>query len=326
MNTRRRLVLALGAGTLAPFAAFAQPRKTIHRIGVLGTGSQANGATLYGAFAQELKSLGYVEGKTLAFEYRFANGNLNTLPTLAAELMQKKVDVIFAPNSPSVQAAQKVAGATPIVFAAVSDPVERRFVTSMTQPGGNITGITSSSPQLILKRLQVLKATFPKVSHLAVAISREFRASTQLEEIQRTAKGMGIEVLPIEIRARRSFDEAADVLRKWKADAFSCLETSVNYFNREVLAEFSAKMKMPAIFTSKDYAEAGGLMSYGANSEAAYRHAAVFVDKILKGAKPGALAVEPPAKFELIVNTKTAKTLGIVIPQAILQQADQLIA
>jgi len=330
MSTRRRLVIALGAGALAaPFMTFAQPHPRIYRVGMLGTASQSNSATLYNAFLQGLKDLGYVEGTNVQFERRFAEGKLESLPALAAELMREKVDVIFAPSSPAVRAAKQVAGTTPIVFAVVNDPVERGFVASLAQPGGNITGITSVSPELSGKRLRLLKEAFPKTSHLAIAIAREPDVATQVAAqiavVRKAAQSLGMEVLPIEIRSRKAYYDAADVLHKWHANAMTCLDTAANFFNREVLTEFAAKMRLPAIYTSREYADAGGLMSYGSNSEWNYREAAAYVDKILKGAKPADLPVAAPNRFELVLNPKVAKVLGFKFPDAILQKADRLV-
>lgn len=330
MITRRRLVLVLGTGALAaPFITLAQPRERIYRVGLLGTGSQSNGVNLYAAFAQGMQDLGYVEGRNIVLERRFADGKLDNLPALAAELMQKKVDVIFAPSSPAVRAAKQAAGTTPIVFAVVNDPVERGFVASLAHPGGGITGITSVGPGLSAARLHLLKEAFPRISHVAVAIAREpgvaNQIAAQITEVGAAAKASGMAMLSIEIRSRNSFDDATAVLRKWHADSITCLDTSVNFFNRDVLTEFAAKIKLPAIYTSREFVEAGGLMSYGSNAEWNYRRAATYVDKILKGAKPAELPVEAPTQFELAINQKTAKALGIQFPAAILQKADRVI-
>jgi putative ABC transport system substrate-binding protein len=329
MVTRRNLVISLAAGALAaPFAGRAQPAR-LFRVGILATGNRRGGAHLYGAFIQALKDLGYVEGESIAFESRYADGNLDQLPGLAADLIHAKVDVLFAPNSPAVRAARQASVTTPIVFAVVDNPVARGFVNSLAQPGGNTTGVISIAPKLDTERLQALKQAVPQASHLAMAIAREpsstMQVSAQIAGLRHAAESNGMDMLSIEIRSRKSFDEAADLLRKWHADVMSCLDSAYNFYNRDLLIEFAAKMKLPAIYPSSEYVEAGGLMSYGANTEWNYRHAAIFIDKILKGEKPSALAVEAPTSLELALNAGTAKRLGLHFPAALLKKANRLI-
>lgn len=332
MITRRKLVLTLGAGAgalAAPFLAIAQPKQRIYRVGILGTGSPAGGARLYDGFTHSLHELGYVDGKNIAFERRFADGNLEKLPALAAELAAKKVDIVFAPGSPAVLAMKQAAATTPVVFAVVTDPVSRGFVASLEKPGGHITGITSVGAGIGSKRLQLFKEAFPKLSRVALVITREPNVTPliarQISEMHAAAKTNGLEILPIEIRSRNSFADATDVLRRWHADGISCLDTAVNFFNRDMLIEFSATMKLPAIYTSREFVDSGGLMSYGANTERSYRRAATYIDKILKGARPAELAVEVPTQHELAINQKTARALGFNLPDAIVQKADKLI-
>ena len=329
MITRRNIVLSLGAGALsAPFELFAQ-RPQMARVGILASGSQSGSANLYGEFAQALKDLGHVEGKSIAFESRYANGDLDRLPALAAELIKRNVDVLFAPNSPAVRAARQAAVTTPVVFAVVNDPVERGFVESLARPGGNITGVMSIAPGLNNQRLQMLKEMSPKISHLAVAIAREPNATSQvtaqINQVRRAAETNGLDMLSIEIRSRNSFVEASEILRKWRVDSLSCLDSAGIFYNRDVLIDFAASMKLPAVYPSSEYVEAGGLMSYGANTEWNYRHAALYVDKILKGEKPGGLAVEAPTRLELALNRKVAKELGLQFSPALLQKANRLI-
>lgn len=262
MVTRRNTLVALGAGMLAaPFGAFAQ-RQQMARVGILASGSQSGSASLYGAFVQALKDLGHVEGKTIAFESRYANGDLDRLPALAAELIKRNVDILFAPNSPAVRAARQAAVTTPIVFAVVNDPVERGFVANLARPGGNITGVMSIAPGLNNQRLQMLKDLAPKISHLAVAIAREPNAtsqvSAQIDLVRRAAESNGMDMLSIEIRSRNSFVEASEILRKWRVDSMSCLDSAGIFYNRDVLIEFAASMKLPAVYPSSEYVEAGG--------------------------------------------------------------------
>ena len=326
MMKRRKLLIALGAGALAAsLASFAQQQQKVYRVGILGTGTAASFSSYYEAFSQGLGELGYVEGKNISIERRFADGNPDRLPALAAELVQQKVDVIFASNTSSVQAARQVTGTIPIVFAVVGNPIGAGFVASLARPGGNITGASGIQWELSAKRLQILKEAFPNVSRVAVVVSSEPVVATQFAEVQRAAKILGMEVMSIEVRRRDDFEQGFTLLRKWRADSIYVAESPTNAFNSKLLAEFAAKIRLPAAYASKQYVEAGGLMSYGANYEALYRRAATYVDKILKGAKPADLPVELPTKFELVINMKTAKALGIKIPDAIRLRADEVI-
>jgi putative tryptophan/tyrosine transport system substrate-binding protein len=330
MVTRRKLVFALGAGMLAaPFTALAQPRQVVYRVGFLAAGSQTATANLYQAFRNSLRDLGYIAGQNIAFEARYADGRLDRLPALAAELGKLKLDIVFAPTSPAVRAVRQVTDTLPIVFAVVNDPVERGLVQSAARPGGNTTGVMNSGAGLAGKRLQLLKEAFPGVGHIAVAFSRDPGATndvvTQIKDMQQAAAGNGMETMPIEIRSRNSFEDASEILAKWRANGMSCLDSSVNWSNRDVLIEFAARMQLPAIYPSRDYTEAGGLMSYGADATWNYRRAATLVDKILKGAKAGELAVESPGKFELVINKKVAGALKTPLSSAFLKKADRVI-
>lgn len=328
MNKRRKLVIALGAGALtAPFASFAQQKGKVWHVGILASGSSASAGHLYDAFTQGLRELGYVEGKNISIERRFAEGNVDRLPALAAELVQAKVDVIFAPNSVAVQAAKRVAGAIPIVFASVDDPVASDFVVSLARPGRNITGLSNIQHELSAKRLQLLKETFPKISRVAVFISpSEPISAVQFAEVRRAAQVLGMEILSIEVRNRDDFDQALAQLRKGHADSMFSLDTGINFHNRRLLVELAARGRLPAIFPAGDFVESGGLLSYATISgEAQFRRAASYVDKILRGAKPADLPVQQPTKFELVINMKTAKALGIKFPNAILVRATKVI-
>ena len=332
MITRRRLVLALGAGALAsPLASFAQQQK-VYRVGMVTSDDPATSGHLAGAFTQGLRELGYIEGKNILIDRRFAEGNLDRLPALAANLVQQKVEVMFAPDGESARAAKQATGTIPIVFASVSDPIGSGFVASLPRPGGNITGISNFAQELSAKRLELLKEAFPKISRAAVFVSSESIAAVQFAEVQRAAKALGMEVLSVKAQLRDDIEQGFAQLRtwhaelrKWRANSMYFLETTNNYYNRWLLAEFAAKMRLPAIFGSKDYVKAGGLMSYGVSYESNYRRAATYVDKILKGAKPGDIPVEQPTRFELVINMKTAKALGIKIPNSILLRADTVI-
>ncbi len=318
MITRRNVILSLGAGAvIAPFAAFAQ-RQQMARVGILASGSKSASANLYGAFVQALKDLGHVEGSTIAFESRYANGDLDRLPALAAELIKRNVDILFAPNSP-YRAARQAAVTTPIVFAVVNDPVERGFVANLARPGGNITGVASIAPGLNIQRLQMLKEVSPKIptSRSPSPASRMPRAGYRPDHLAGSARQKPTAWICCRSRfaaATRSLS-ASEILRKWGVDSLSCLDSAGIFYTRNVLIEFAASMKLPAVYPSSEYVDAGGLMSYGANTEWNYRHAALYVDKILKGEKPGGLAVEAPTRLELVLNRKVAKELGLYFPR-----------
>jgi putative ABC transport system substrate-binding protein len=323
MNNRRKLLVALGAGALAtPISAWAQTQK-VHRIGILFASSKSHPGLQ--AFMQEFRRLGYVEGQNVAIVNRLADGKLDRLPAFAAELVAERVDVIFAPNTPTVQAARQAAGSIPIVFSIVSDPVGSGFVASLGRPGGNITGTTSLHRELSAKRLQILKEIFPRTSRVAVLTTNEPQVAPMVEQVQQAAKLLGITILTTQMLSRDDLDSARKLLRTWRADSIYIIATTGNFLNRKLLAEFAAELRLPAVWGEKEYMDAGGLISYGANYDELYRRAAQYVDKILKGAKPADLPVEQPTRFEMIINMKTAKALGIKIPNSIMVRVEKVI-
>ena len=326
---RRREFLALLAGASAfvwPWAPFAQSPSSARRVGILASSNPESIDPLLNAFTRGLAGLGDVEGKNLVIERRYANGELERLPALAAELAGRKVDVIFAPNTVAVEAARHATSAIPIVFATVDDPVQSGFVTSFAQPGGNITGISAIQKELAAKRVQILREAFPTISSIAVLTSAaEAVSSNQLAEIQVAARQFGIRVSAVEIRRRDDFPAALAQLRIGQADALYAVSSAENFFNRELLAAFAAEAKLPAMFTAEPYARAGGLISYSPLSEALFSDAAGFVHKILWGMSPAELPVQQPTRFRLVVNLRTAKALGLAIPQSFLILADEVI-
>jgi putative ABC transport system substrate-binding protein len=323
MNKRRTLLAALGASAFGiSFTTVAQTPK-VHRIGILFARAKSDPSLQ--AFMQEFRRLGYIEGQNVSIVNRFAEGHLERLPALAAELVAEKVDVIFASNTNAVQAARQATASIPIVFSVVSDPVGSGFVASLGRPGGNITGTAGISRELSAKRLQILKEMFPKTSRVAVLITDAPQVAPQLEQVQQAAKLLGINILTTQVLGRDDFESAHKRLRTWRADSIYVIESATNIKNGKLLAEFAAQIRLPAIYANSLFADAGGLISYGPNYEELFRRAAQYVDKILKGAKPADLPVEQPTKFELVVNLKTAKTLGITIPQSILVRADKVI-
>ena len=323
MNKRRELLAALGAGALAAtFCSFAQQQR-INRIGVLSATFKSNPLTQ--AFVQELRALGYTEGQNLLIVDRVADGNLQRLPAFAAELVAERVDVIFADSTNAARAARQATASIPIVFSTVSDPVGSGFVASLARPGGNITGTTSVNRELAAKRLQLLKEILPKASRVAVLTTDEPQVAPQLEQVREAASRLGMTVHTTQVLGYDDFDRAKNLLRNRRADSICVVESIRNYNNRKLLTEFAAQNELPAIYPNSDYANAGGLVSYGANYEVLNRRAAHYVDKILKGAKPADLPVEQPTAFEMVINQKTAKVLGLTIPQSLLMSADKVI-
>jgi putative ABC transport system substrate-binding protein len=324
MNNRRKLIVALGASALlAPFASNAQQAK-IYRVAILSMLSAANSPNDR-AFVQEMEKLGWIGGKNIVFDYGYAEGNVDRLPALGAELLQRKPDMFATFSGSSAQAAQRLPGATPIVFASVVDPVGMGLVASLARPGGNVTGISSISADLDAKRVQLLKEAIPKASRMVVVTTDEPADAVQLAEVQRAAKILGIALLPIRVRNSADLTQAQASVRKWRADSMYALGSSVNSFNRELLAKFALENKLPMIGVNLVYAQDGALMSYGANFEDLSRRAATLADKILKGAKPADLPVEQPTRFYFAVNMRTAKALGIKIPNVVMLRADTVI-
>jgi putative ABC transport system substrate-binding protein len=325
MNSRRKLLVALGAGALVvPLSSLAQMHK-VYRIGMLYSGSPESGNRVLEAFIQGLRELGYVEGDNIQFERRFAEGSNDRLPALASDLVQRNVDVIFSAGTTTTLAAKQATGTIPIVFASVGDPIGSGFVTSLARPGGNITGVSNFTTELSAKRLQLLREVIPKISRVAVVISDDSVAAVQLPEVERAAKGFGVEVFAVKVQRRDDFEPGFTELRKRRVDAMYILETPLNFFNRMLLAEFAAKLSLPAVSAVKGYTEAGALLSYGPSYESIFRRAATYVARILKGANPGDLPIEQPTKFELVINLKTAKALGLTIPQRLLLEAEEVI-
>ena len=328
LNTRRRLVLALGAGALAaPLASFAQQKPPkVARIGFLDATSASASARRVEALRAGLRDLGYVEEKNIVIEYRWAEGKYERLPAMAAELVQLKVDVIVAVATPAIQAAQQATTTIPIVMAVSSDPVGAGFIASLSRPGGNITGLSNINVDLSSKYLELLRVAVPKLSRVAVLV-RPGNANNPLilKNIQASAQVIGVKVLPIEASTASQIEAALAGMTRERAGALIVLPDAFFFTQPRRIAELAAKNRLPTMFWTRELAEAGGLMSYGQNPTEPYRRAATFVDKILKGAKPRDLPVEQPTQFELVINLKTAKAIGLTIPQELLFRADTVI-
>ena len=306
--------------------AQAQQPAGIPRIGILIGPSASFFSARVEAFRQRLRELGYAEGKNIVIEYRYAEGKLERLPDLAAELVRLKVDVIVTGGGPTILAAKKASATIPIVFAPAADPVGTGLVSSLARPGGNITGLSNIAQDLDGKRLELLKEAFPKIARVAFLWrpggSRENRPLTDMEP---AAKALGLKLLSLPVRSLDDFDSA---FARAKRDGAQALITSTGGLiatqQRQVL-DFAAKNRLPAIYPNSEFVEAGGLMSYAPNYTDLFRRAADFVDKILKGAKPADLPVEQPTKFEFLVNLKTAKQIGVEIPSSVLARSDRVI-
>lgn len=330
MACRRQVVISLGAAVLAgPLTSFAQQQlaKT-HRIGFLQPVTPQNNSSPYlEDFRQGLRELGYIEGKNLQLEIRWGEGNLERLPALAAELVRLNVDVIVAVTSPSVVAAAQATRTIPIVMPFSSDPVGDGLVASLARPGGNITGLSLMSPEVGAKRLQLLKEVFPKLSRpVAVLWNPDYVGmAARFRQTQTAAPAVGMGVESLEVRDSRELERAFESMGHERPDALLLLADPLTLSQRLRIVEFAAEARLPAIYETSQFVDAGGLMSYGPNVDELVRRAAIYVDKILKGAKPGDLPIEQPAKFELVINLRSAKALGIAMPQSVLLQADRVI-
>jgi putative ABC transport system substrate-binding protein len=321
-------VLALSL-LLAPLAAEAQQAAKIARIGLLATNLAAT-PHLPEAFRQGLRDLGYVEGRNLVIEYRDAEGKVDRLPALAAELVALKVDVIVATQGTrAALTAMQATKTIPIVFASVADPVASGLVTTLARPGGNVTGLSNVAPELVGKRLELLTQAVPGVSRVAVlwrpGALGERTDKDMLKEAEAAARALGVRLQVVEARGPADIDRAFSDMTKARAGALTVLPSNPFLREHRRLVDLAAKNRLPAVYFSREFVDAGGLMSYGANFADLYRRAATYVDKILKGAKPADLPIEQPTKFELVINAKTAKALGLTIPQSVLARADHII-
>jgi len=310
----------------APFAAAAQQPAKTPRIGMLRPGSPSDRVEQIEAFRRGLRDLGYVEGQNIAIEFRFAEGREARLPDLAAELVRLKVDVIVANGTVAIRTAKQATATIPIVMATVGDPVRTGLVASLARPGGNITGSTLLGPELGAKRLQLLKEAVPKLSRVAL-FWNPGNPSNQLQfkDIQLGAKALGVALQSVEIRSPDGFEGAFTAISRERPNALIMTADPLHQLHAGRIIEFAARSRLPAMYQVRENVEAGGLMSYGVNVPDLYRRAATFVDKILKGAKPADLPVEQPTRFELVINLKTAKALGLMIPQSVLLRADEVI-
>ena len=326
----RRTWMALMAGGLlaAPPAAEGQQVGKIPRISFLSPSSPSDSRNRFrlGALQQGLRELGYVEGQNISIDSRWAEGKYERLPGLATEVVRLKVDVIVTYAPPAIQAAREATATIPIVMGGVVDPVATGFVASLARPGGNITGLSLMAPELVGKQLEILKEMVPKVTRVAV-LGNPANGGTapQLRHAQGAARTLKLQLQPLEARGPNEIDSAFSAMTREGAGAVVVLVDSMFVDQRTRIADLAARRHLPSVYGLIDFAEAGGLMFYGANDADRFRRAASLVDKILRGAKPADLPIEQPTKFELVINLKTAKALGLTIPQSLLQRAGEVI-
>jgi putative ABC transport system substrate-binding protein len=325
---RRDFLITAGALLAAPFAAEAQQPAKIARIGFLAVDLAANPRSRE-PFREGLRDLGYVEGRNVVIEYRDAEGKFERLPALAAELVALKVDVIFAPTVLASLAAKQASKTLPIVFTGVADPVTDGLVTSLARPGGNVTGLSNLAPELVGKRLELLREAVPTVSRVGVLWQPggggERTDKDMMKRVDLAARALGVQLQFVDARGPADLDRAFSDITRARADALIVLPYIMFFYERKRLVDLAAKNRLPAVYSSRQHVDDGGLMAYGANLADLTRRASTYVDKILKGAKPADLPVEQPTKFELVINLKTAKDLGLTIPPSLLARADDLI-
>ena len=316
------VILALGV-LAAPLAADAQPAGKVPRIGILNPGSPSS---IHDRLREGLRDLGYVEGQNLVIEYRWAEGKDDRLPDLAAELVRLKVDLIVADGTPATLAAKRATSTIPIVMTSTGDPIRTGLVASLARPGGNITGISLFAPEVVGKQLELLKEVVPKLARVAVLRNPDNPVSAfLLREAEVAARVLRVQVQILEVRNTNDFERAFSTMTREHADALLVLGDFLFVLHRTRLADLAAKRHLPMMFGSREIAAAGGLMAYGPNLGDVFYRAATYIDKILKGAKAAELPVEQPMKFVLVVNLRTAKALGLTIPQSVLVRADEVI-
>src|ERR1700730_16908569 len=328
MIDRRAFIGALTGGLLAaPLAAEAQQVGKVPRIGFLSVTSPSDRPPLLDAFRQGLRELGWVEGQNIVIDYRYAEDRVDRLPDLAAELVRLKVDLIVSMGTQGVTAAKNATETIPIVMIAVRDPVGTGLIASLARPGGNVTGVSGyAGLETVAKQLELLKETVPKIRRVAI-LSNPANAYHQLaiREVHVAARSLGVQLQLLEARGPNEFDGAFAAMAKERVGALLVLSDAIVGSHRTRLADLAARSRLPAAFGVRDDVEAGGLMSYGPSILDSYRQAATYVDRILRGAKPAELPVERPTKFEFVINMKTAKALGLTIPQSVLLRADHVI-
>jgi putative ABC transport system substrate-binding protein len=320
---RRKFISLLGGAAAWPLAARAQQGGKRYTVGIFSAGGEPSPNR---AFFDALRELGWVEGRNVVFEHRYAENRIEQLPELAAELVRLKVDVIAAAGTLAPLAAKRATATIPIVMTAAGDPLASGLVASLAQPGGNVTGMSLMAPDLGGKRLELMKEVLPRLSRVAVLWNAtNLYSALVFKETQAAGRTLGIEVRSVEVRGPNDFDGAFEAATRLRADALITVEDPLTVGHRTRIAEFAAERQLPSVHGVREFAAAGGLISYGANLADLFRRAAYYVDKILKGAKPADLPVQQPTKFEMVINLKTAKALGLEIPPTVIARADEVI-
>ena len=327
MNPKLFLWLLTAILLVSIHRAGAQQPKKVSHIGYLAAGSPSTRQYSIDAFGQGLQDLGYIEGKNIVIEYRWAEGTYDRFPELAAELVRLKVDVIIAPQTLAALAAKNATKTIPVITVTPVDPVGAGLVASLARPGGNVTGLSQfSSTEITGKQLELLKEVFKNLNQVAVLTNPGNRSVASLvKEAKVAARSLGVELFIVEVREASKLDGAVSVIKKDRASAFLIVNDPIFVDNRSHITALAASSRLAAMYPSSTYVDDGGLMSYGADIPDLHRRAATYVDKILKGAKPADLPVEQPTKFELVINLKTAKQIGLTIPPNVLARADKVI-
>lgn len=326
MIIRVAVVVALGIALLVPSVATAQPAAGVHRIGFLGNSTPALEANLVGPFREGLRELGYVEGKNIIIEYQWAEGNYARLPALIAELLARNVEVIVTAGTPASLAVKKATTSVPLVMVAVGDPVASGLVPSITRPGGNITGLTSIGDELDGKWLELLREVVPNLFRVAALINLGNASHKKaFEHLRAAGAAAQIKVLFLDVRTAEQLDGAFALAVKERSQALMVLADRVFLANRARIVEFAVQRRLPSVHAYRELVEEGGLMSFGPSYAGIHRRAAHYVDRILKGTKPGDLPVEGPMTFDLILNLKAAKALGLTMPPSVMLRTNQVI-
>jgi ABC-type uncharacterized transport system substrate-binding protein len=326
VRRREFIRLAGGAAIAWPLAARAQRAAKVYRIGFLSAGAEVRPSKNWSIFVNGLRELGWIEGKNIVFDRRYADNRLDRLPELATELVRLDVDVIVTVGTLAPLSAKRATTSIPIVMLNAGDPVGSGLVASLARPGGNVTGMSLMAPDLGGKRLELLKETLPRLSHVAIIWNAANPYSALVfDETQVAAKKLTVEIQSLEVRSPGDFDGALATTTRKRVDALVIVEDPLTYNHLNKVAEFCADNRLAAIYGLREFADAGGLMTYGASNADLWRRSVEFVDKILRGFKPSDLPVQQPTRFELVINLKTAKALGIEVPPTLLARADEVI-
>ena len=324
MNRRDAVIALLGLGA-APLTSVAQQQGKVWRVGFLSSESRLDPGR-YDAFLRGMRDLGYFEGKNLAMDARFAEGQAENLSRFAMDLVQSKVDVVVTAGSYAARAAKQATASIPIVMGAASDPVSSGLVASLARPGGNITGLSLNAVDVSSKHIELVKSVMPKIVHVAVLTNPGIPSHLAIvKNLRAAAQQVGIRILAVDARTADEIKRGFSAIKSAEAEAVIVVIDAFFDSQRRQIVELAARIRLPCVFARRQAVEAGGLLSYGPNLDDSYRRAASYVDKILKGTKPGDLPVEQPTKFELAINLRTAKALGLRIPQSLLFRADHVI-